>query len=632
MFDDFQVRYVEAEMLHITECLSGQNLFNLSDRPIEKTLDEWINKGSKYNPYVVKSKQAYLKQFDTAFVTCVNKIFKRLLYGRKAISSTADIIGGLRSLKLIKPGASSLIDSLSSSYRQKRSQFNHKVHHVIHTHATAPDNIVKESFLNNVFKLDDGRLIVESDKKLGFVVINESTYREAYTKINEDQHFAKADITEDWYIKEITDYLHQAELALPSQLSKILKPKDFKVDIDSPSIGTLRLLPKVQKLQDVSYASVHLLKCRGIKSAMNDPIQVLQLILDKIYSHLLNCLEQQFMTEFGRLSPSVTGVQEALDRLKGTASGSWGRSVQLDADFSNMYSNCNATLLKESVRICAVFAGFSEATIEYIENLITVNMEHSYFHEPTGFFHTTSGFSMGDHSASRGSELILRTSELGTYRLLRAHSLLELTHHYFRFKDDVEAQPEGTREEVLKAIEIISTSYPQDIQLNVEVGIIQGKFLNLRIYTLPTSTTSYTTILRKRNSKYDVIPPNSNTCPKYKSCAGRTYFDMTRTHCSDPREQERQVQVVKHILHLKGYRPRQIKHMRRRRQPKPPDDKLYTGKIEFDNVTKIHKYLRAIFADSELDPEVYNLPMAVPGKKLLQYVFTLKKLRTQLNF
>ena len=107
---------------------------------------------------------------------------------------------------------------------------------------------------------------------------------------------------------------------------------------------------------------------------------------------------------------------------------------------------------------------------------------------------------------------------------------------------------------------------------------------------------------------------------------------MTRTHCSDPREQERQVQVVKHILHLKGYRPRQIKHMRRRRQPKPLDDKLYTGKIEFDNVTKIHKYLRAIFADSELDPEVYNLPMAVPGKKLLQYVFTLKKLRTQLNF
>ena len=292
VFEDFQVNYVEEEMLHITECLSGQKLFNLSDRPIEGTLDEWINKGSKYNPYVVKSKQAYLKQFDTAFVACINKIFKRLIYGRKAISSTTDIQGSLRSLKLRKPGASSLIDSLSSSYKQKRSQFIHTVHKVIHTQATAPDNIVKESFLNNIFKLDDGRLIVESDKKLGFVVINESTYREAYIKINEDQHFAKADITEDWYIQEITDYLHQAELALPSQLSKILKPRDFKVDIESPSIGTLRLLPKVQKLKDVSYASVPQLKCRGIKSAMNDPIQVLQLILDKLYSHLLNCLEQ----------------------------------------------------------------------------------------------------------------------------------------------------------------------------------------------------------------------------------------------------------------------------------------------------------------------------------------------------
>ena len=31
--------------------------------------------------------------------------------------------------------------------------------------------------------------------------------------------------------------------------------------------------------------------------------------------------------------------------------------------------------------------------------------------------------------------------------------------------------------------------------------------------------------------------------------------------------------------------------MRRRRQPKPLDNKLYTGKIEFDNVTKIHKYI-----------------------------------------
>ena len=58
-------------------------------------------------------------------------------------------------------------------------------------------------YLHNVFNLEDGRLIVESDKKLGFVVLNESTYRDAYLKINEDQHFHKADITEVENIVEI---------------------------------------------------------------------------------------------------------------------------------------------------------------------------------------------------------------------------------------------------------------------------------------------------------------------------------------------------------------------------------------------------------------------------------------------
>ena len=475
-------------------------------------------------------------------------------------------------------------------------------------------------------------MIVETDKKLGFAVLDESTYREAYLKINLDQHFEKADITEEWYISNILSYLREAEKALPHQLSKILKPADFKVNIASPEIGTLRLLPKCQKLKDVSHASVHLLKCRGIKSAMNDPIQVLQLILDKIYSHLLHHLEEHFMEEFGRLSPSVSGVQEALDRLRGTGSSGWGTAVQLDADFENMYSNCNVQLLKESIRVCAGFAGFSDSTLEYVENLVTVNMQHSYFHEPTGFFHTTSGFSMGDHSASRGSELILRTSELKTYRALQVHSLLSKTLHYFRFKDDIEAKPEGTREEVLKAIEIISTTYPADIQLNVEVGVLQGKFLNLRIYSPPIGDQPYTTILRKRNSKYDIIPPNSNTCPKYKTCAGVTYFDMTTTHCSDQRERHRQVDVVNHILSLKGYKRRQIRHMKRTRPPRPLRTTLYTGKIEFDKVSKIHRYLRGVFADSGVDPAVYDLPMVVPGKKLLQYVFTLKKLRRQLDF
>ena len=52
-------------------------------------------------------------------------------------------------------------------------------------------------------------------------------------------------------------------------------------------------------------------------------------------------------------------------------------------------------------------------------------MEHSYFYEPAGIFLTTSGFSMGDISASRSTEVSLRDSELDIFRKLDSYSLLE---------------------------------------------------------------------------------------------------------------------------------------------------------------------------------------------------------------
>ena len=365
---------------------------------------------------------------------------------------------------------------------------------------------------------------------------------------------------------------------------------------------------------------------------MKDPITIIQKILDKVFGHLLYYIEQEFFTRFGRMSPSVSGVTETVERLKGIRTGDWGTMAQFDADFTNMYSLCDVELLKRHVLNGARLAGLSEDSVAYIFNLIEVNMAHSYFREPTGIFHTTTGYSMGDNSASKGSEVILRDSELGTFQRLQDKSLLKNVEDYFRFKDDIHAHPDGTIDEVLEALHIISTSYPQEIQLNVEINIVQGKFLNLRLYNLIGSEGLFTTILRKRNSKYDVIPFDSNTQECYKYCAGRTYFDLTRSHCTDLQEQKRQVGVVKHILRLKKYSERQITNMSRKRRMKPLREKLYAGKIEHDNVSRIHKYLREICSNSDLDLTTFALPMAVPGKKILQYVFTLRKLRQKLNF
>ena len=70
---------------------------------------------------------------------------------------------------------------------------------------------------------------------------------------------------------------------------------------------------------------------------------------------------------------------------------------------------------------------------------------------------------------------------------------------------------------------------------------------------------------------------------------------MTRSHCSDALEQERQVHVVQDILRHKNFAQNQVNNMKRMRQFRPLHDKLYKGIVEHDSMSKIHRYLRDVF-------------------------------------
>ena len=39
------------------------------------------------------------------------------------------------------------------------------------------------------------------------------------------------------------------------------------------------------------------------------------------------------------LSPSVTGIDEAIERIRKTHTGNWGESIELEGDFGDLYSN-----------------------------------------------------------------------------------------------------------------------------------------------------------------------------------------------------------------------------------------------------------------------------------------------------
>ena len=97
---------------------------------------------------------------------------------------------------------------------------------------------------------------------------------------------------------------------------------------------------------------------------MHDPLKMVQKALDKIYSHLLYFIENEFWRLYGRLSPSVTGIEEAIERIKKTHTGNWGESLELEGDFGDLYSNCNKELLEKCLKHSCQLAKLSTESIE----------------------------------------------------------------------------------------------------------------------------------------------------------------------------------------------------------------------------------------------------------------------------
>ena len=149
MFTSEMVRYSAQEMEHITECLSGLNLFNLTDKPLNDEINNWISNEAKLNPYVKKPMHILLQQFDESFISCTNKIFWRSLKQKKVISDRKTIHSDLNTPRKNKPGSATLIFSLQASYTDKRSQFKQNLRRLHYSKLS--DQLVTDAQLEEVF-------------------------------------------------------------------------------------------------------------------------------------------------------------------------------------------------------------------------------------------------------------------------------------------------------------------------------------------------------------------------------------------------------------------------------------------------------------------------------------------------
>ena len=622
--------FINDEIVDITKSLNGDNFFNMSGFPVPASITSKLNLGRKYCPYykpIIKNEKI---SFHKEACSLLESYFKSVhflalnLDSRRLVKSLDTAI-----LSLEFGPRASLIPELKHT---KNVFLDIKRKFLSHLRSLKSGNLPLQRDLKSIFNLDDDRLILEADKNVGYVCLLKSDIHLQYEKINKDQHFGKTSINENWYITNIRKFIEEAKSTLPTELSNIIKPKDFEWDFTNAEIGVLRLQPKILKLNSISRVHISQLKSRGIKSSMKDPIKVIQIILDKIFSHLLYYIETEFVNRFGFNSPSVTGVEEAITRVKNSKTGLWGHSLELEGDFTDLYSNCNKELLILCVTKACRFAKMSLQTVDYICLLITCIMSHSYFKEPSGLFQTLKGFSMGDSSAARGSEIILRIYEISIFSSFSSLKLLPNVSRYLRFRDDVSLHFTGSPVDILKCVRLVCCGYPPCMVFNLESKLIYGKFLNIRIYNDPTSSHPVTSVLRKPNNKYNITPPTSNTHGKYKRMAGSTYFRTARTHTSSTVELLRQYKVIRHILKLKGFSMSSIFKMQRSRSNPNTFKKRFLSKTVYNSVTSSHRFIHMLARNCNVNLELFYLPMEIPQPKLDQFIFTVRKMREKLGF
>ena len=445
--------YVRNEILEIEESLKGQSFFNLTNKNIPINLRDKLDLGKKYCPYFKITKKKELHMFDQE----ITQMFTNYLtfeYGLRSNLSASNLNKDLRKLRKTMKFRNNttlvnIICVFERVYNKTRKQF--KTNLVQNYFGSKLDS---KQFGKN-FNLEENKIIIEADKNVGYVRMYTTDLLDQYSKINVQQHFGRVDLIESWYIDNIRKFIIDAKIHLPTELSKIIVKQDFIWDKQCSEIGVLRLQPKVLKLKAVNFENVEHLTSRGIKSSMKDPIKVIQKILDKIFNHLLFHIEENFNLQFGCISPSVTGVKEAISRIKASKTGRWGKSIEIEGDFTDLYSNCNEQLLLECVEKACKYAKLHESSFSYIRLLIKCIMSHSYFKEPTGIFKTLKGFSMGDCAAARGSEIILRIYEVEMFLKLSRKNLLNKVYRFLRFRDDVSLHISGTNEEISQIIKII---------------------------------------------------------------------------------------------------------------------------------------------------------------------------------
>ena len=205
------------EMENIIKDLRSGNFFNLSSDTMKIELAEYIKLGKKFTPYCKVNIKHELELFEKE----ITKIVNQLVWKESQYIKTNNIFVRFRLLqktRLVKnnPEISLLLTSILKNFKKERILFK------MHLRNKNYGNLSTKKEIEELVKPSSDQILVAADKNVSYVCMDKTDLLEQYDKINVKQHFGKAHITEDWYLRNITQYLQQASENIPDELANII--------------------------------------------------------------------------------------------------------------------------------------------------------------------------------------------------------------------------------------------------------------------------------------------------------------------------------------------------------------------------------------------------------------------------
>ena len=629
------------ELKNIEKDIANRTISNFTDTEVPKELFNLLKDGRKFTPKIKKNKKQAIDLFKEDMAGILNGVLSN--YGKKLFhknSLTRDIVRNLvlteneEEQKLLEE----VLNELSDLKKAKTND-------IVCCKELVDIRLIKKIFKEHI-ELEN-KILIESDKGLGFTLLSMDQIIILLRKINSEQGFVEIDMTNEQYLAWIAKMKREYCNIIPEEIKDIVSEEIIdKFNNIQGHMSILRLLAKSGKIKEPSVKNFDQLTARTIKAGTNDPINNISNLIGTVAKKLLARMRNKMD---GKIS-TIIGTDNAVEKIKEIGmQQSIMEAVNVQGDVTEMYPNCTFTTVQLAFLRLGEILNIRPKVIIFLVGAIRVIMTCNVVLQPTGIFQMGKedpdkmGLSIGDVCAAEVSDLTMVVSEFDMAITLKQEKLFMNLVYYSRFRDDMDIKIAGSREEILRVIFIIMANLPRCFEIKGNVTFFMSKFLDIKRITELGSEEKYM-LLRKPKNPYDITRSKSNVDPNAKRAAMMCYAYRIIRKTNSQIDQMHQTKTNQIILRKRGYSEKEFintlneirakeKERKKRKamvEEKETDNRRFLPAVTWDEVSQNHVRIRSLLKRSKILRK-YRAPSSKPQKKILELVFTKRSSINQLE-